>query len=193
MSKTKPIDAEAFIENGYLRIEAFHPKDRLATIRQQIHDEIKDLSGRRSLSSSLRRLPVFQQIGKLSALVKVARLHEALVTSTLIDCVTQLGGCAPSAIQETRLLLSPPHQGTWTLGGLSWHVDVAARPQDRLPGIQIFFLIDDVARHGGATLALAGSHRVGRRLADSPSLLRKALRTPMDLERKLEELGITVV
>ncbi len=35
---------------------------------------------------------------------------------------------------------------------------------DRLPGIQAFFLIDDLVPRGGATLALAGSHRLPQAL-----------------------------
>lgn len=185
-----------FVDHGYLRLEGFHPKKQVAGIRQRLHDELKRLKalpGARSLSSSLQGLPLFQQIGKLSALVKVPGLHEALVTPVLVDCVTRLGGRAPSAIQGTQLLLSPPHQGTWTLEGLNWHVDITAEPQDPLPGIQAFFLIDDVAPHGGATLALAGSHRVNARGSAPAPGLREVLRTTGDLERQLHELGIRIV
>lgn len=81
---------------------------------------------------SVQGLPVFQQIGKLSALVKVAGLHEALVTPSLIDAITQLGGLrAPPPLQPTQMLLSPPTQGPWTLEGLNWHVDVTANPPEQ--------------------------------------------------------------
>lgn len=120
-------------------------------------------------------------------------LHETLVTPELIDCVTRLGGCAPSAIQDTQLLLSPPNQGVSTLQGLNWHVDIATQPQDPLPGIQAIFLIDDVALSGGATLALAGSHRVNMPGWAAASRLREVLRTPGDLERNLHQLGISIV
>ncbi|RIX82049.1 phytanoyl-CoA dioxygenase family protein [Acidovorax cavernicola] len=192
----KPSQADFFIDTGHVRLEGFHPPKQIAGIRQKLLDEIKRLKalpGGKSLSSALQKPPYFQQIGKLSALVKVSGVHEALVTRELIDCITQLGGRAPTAIQETQLLLSPPRQGASTLTGLNWHVDVAAKPQDPLPGIQAFFLIDDVAPGGGATLALAGSHRAGMPGQVSASELRQALKTPDDLERKLRSLGLGLV
>jgi len=192
----QPTHADFFIDKGYVRLEGFHPQKRIAGLRQKLLDEFKRLNalpGSKSLSNSLQKLPTFQQIGKLSALAKVPGVHEALVTPELIDCVTQLGGRAPTAIQDTQLLLSPPHQGTSTFNGLNWHVDVTAKPQDPLPGIQAFFLIDDVAPGGGATLALAGSHRVGTPGWPSASALRQVLKTTDDLERSLHPLGIGVI
>ncbi|MFD4837459.1 phytanoyl-CoA dioxygenase family protein [Achromobacter sp. NPDC058515] len=184
-----PLQTDFFFDQGYLLLKGFHPKKRMSAIRQSLLDELKRLSGGGSTPGSLHRLPVFQQIGKLSSLVKSPGLHEALMTGELVDHVARLAGRAPVAIQATQLLLSPARQGPWTLQGLNWHVDAKARTPDLLPGIQAFFLIDDVAPRGGATLALAGSHRA----AASGSPLREALRAGVDLERKLQELGITVV
>ncbi|WPG35597.1 phytanoyl-CoA dioxygenase family protein [Variovorax sp. EBFNA2] len=192
----QPTQADFFIDKGYVRLEGFHPQKQIAGLRQKLHDEIKRLKalpGGKGLSSSLQKFPLFQQIGKLSALVKVPGVHEALVTPLLIDCVTQLGGRAPTAIQDTQLLLSPPLQGASTFTGLNWHVDVSASPQDPLPGIQAFFLIDDVAPGGGATLALAGSHRVGTPGWPSASALRQVLKTTGDLKQQLHPLGIGLV
>lgn len=188
-----PVQIDHFSDRGYVRLDGFHPKKRMTAIRQNVLEELKRLSRGRSVSSSLQGLPVFQQIGRLSALVKISGLHEALVTPGLIDYVTRLVGRAPSAIQNAQLLLSPPRQGTWTLKGLNWHVDLAAQPQDRLAGIQAFFLIDDVAPCGGATLALAGSHRIDGRRPSSGAALRDLLREPVNLERNLQELGIALV
>jgi ectoine hydroxylase-related dioxygenase (phytanoyl-CoA dioxygenase family) len=44
--------------------------------------------------------------------------------------------------------------------GLDWHRDLSGSATARVPGIQAFVLLDDVSPHGGATLALAGSHRL---------------------------------
>jgi hypothetical protein len=188
---------DLFVDQGYLRLEGFHPKKQVAGIRQKLLDELKRLKalpGGKSPLGSLQKLPVFQQIGKLSALVKVPGVHAALVTPSLIERVAQLGGRAPTGIQDTQLLLSPPHQGTWTLEGLNWHVDIAARPQGPLPGVQAFFLIDDVAPGGGATLALAGSHRVDMPGRPSASRLREVLKTTNgDMARDLAQLGIGIV
>lgn len=184
------------IDSGYLRLEVFHSKRQTVDIRQKLLEEFKRLSSQRvglGSPSSLQELPVFQQIGKLSALIKVPGLHEALSTPELIACITRLAGRPPSAIQDTQLLLSPPNQGTSTLENLNWHVDIAANPKGPLPGIQAFFLIDDVAPGGGATLALAGSHRVDTQGMPTSSQLREVLKTPGDLRGNLHRLGIEII
>ncbi|WP_432727019.1 phytanoyl-CoA dioxygenase family protein [Variovorax sp. W6] len=186
----------SFIDSGYQRLKGFHSKRQVTGIRQKLLDEFKRLNSSprgQGSANSLQKLPVFQQIGKLSALVKVPGLHEALSTPELIECITRLGGRPPSAIQDTQLLLSPPNQGTSTLENLNWHVDIAANPKGPLPGIQAFFLIDDVAPGGGATLALTRSHRVDTQGMPTSSRLREVLKTPGDLKRNLDQLGIEII
>ena len=136
---------------------------------------------------------MFQQIARLSSLVKVRNVHEALLTPELLEIIGQVAGQPPSSIQETQLLLSPPNQGTWTLAGMNWHVDVRADGQDRVPGVQAFFLIDDVVPHGGATLALAGSHKLKQAGSISLSGLREVLKSHVDLKDKLRDIGLTVL
>jgi hypothetical protein len=194
-----PTQIDHFRTHGYLHLEGFHPKPRVAPLRQKLRDELKRLAGAKGGLGAVQRLPLFQQIGKLSALVNLPGLHEALVTPALLDFIAKLGHRAPPSAAAghpgTQLLLSPPQQGEWTLQGLNWHVDLAARPQDPLPGVQAFFLIDDVAPHGGATLALAGSHRIDTRrpASDSQPALRELLKDPLDLERRLGERGLAIV
>lgn len=181
---------DTFREQGCLRLSGFHPGKRMAPIKQQLLDELKRLKvggAGKSLSNRLQGLPAFQQIGKLSSLVTVPGLQDALMTRELLAVIAELAGCAPSSSQSIQLLLSPPHQGDWTLHGLNWHVDMAAAPGDRAPGIQAFVLIDDVAPRGGATLALAGSHR-----ASGPRL-RELLKTSPDLEASLREMGLSII
>lgn len=65
---------------------------------------------------------------------------------------------------------------------MNWHVDIASNPVDGIPGVQAFYLIDDVVPHGGATLALARSHRM---TAGGFSRLRGSLRRPVDIQEVL--------
>lgn len=182
-----------FSDQGYLRLEGFHSRSKMLGIKREVLGEIKRGPDGRGMSRAMRGVPIFQQIAKLSGRVNVPGLHEKLVTPELIEAVARLGGRAPSSTQPARLLLSPPSQGAWTLGGLNWHVDMAANPRDRVKGIQAFFLIDDVAPQGGATLALAGSHRAGMPQAPSVAQLRGSLGDSADLERRLRALGIALV
>lgn len=43
---------------------------------------------------------------------------------------------------------------------MSWHRDLSKSQLNGIPGVQAFILLDDVIVKGGATLALAGSHRL---------------------------------
>lgn len=181
-------DMAFFAAHGYLRLPAFHAAARLADVRRKALDEIKRVIA--ASGPALRKLPTFQQIGKLSGLVKTSGIHEVLVTAPLVEAVRRLAGPGTLAMQETNWLLSPAHQGAWTLEGLNWHVDLANR--DRLPGIQAFFLIDDVAPRGGATLALAGSHRPEFR-RQRAAALRELLRTTDDLKRQLSGMDLQLI
>jgi hypothetical protein len=114
----------------------------------------------RTLSSRMQGLPPFQQIGKLGQSIKYPGLQARIVTQDLISKMQQLAGAKLVSAQDAQLLLSLPQQGDWTLEDLNWHVDVSRSETDAPPGVQAFVLIDDLAPRGGATLALAGSHRL---------------------------------
>ena len=187
------LQTEQFFEQGYLHLPGFHLKGRMAPIRQQLLQELKRISGNARSWGTLRTLPVFQQIAKLSAGANVPGLHETLMSAELFDLVGRLAGRAPSNMQPTQLLLSPPQQGAWSLQGLNWHVDVRAGATDPIPGIQAFFLLDDVAPRGGATLALARSHRLGTHGMPSPASLRGVLGYSQNLVRDLQREGIALV
>jgi hypothetical protein len=189
----KSAEQEFFTRNGYLHRSGFHPRNRLIGLRRRLLQEIKVASERAGTSKSLRKLPIFQQIGRLSSLIDARDAHETLVTPDLIELVGYLAGQRSPMAQETQLLLSPPRQGMWTLAGLNWHVDVHAEKLDRVPGVQTFFLIDDVAPHGGATLALAGSHRLGPSGASSLQTLREILRLNAGNEAAIQAMGVQVV
>mgnify|MGYP003576728994 CR=1 FL=1 len=181
----QPCQREFLEEHGYLRLPGFHSPAQVDRLRQQILEELKRrgiwASGR-TISSQLAGVPPFQQVARLSSLVKIPALHHALVTPNLVGIISALAGGARVASQDAQLLLSLPHQRDWTLDGLNWHVDIAADPSSRLPGLQVFFLIDDVVPRGGATLALAGSHRRDGQRPAGHAALRGPPRTSSDVE-----------
>ncbi len=188
-----PLRTELFFDQGYLHLQGFHPKRRMTPIRQRLLQELKRISGNARSWGALRSLPVFQQIGKLSAGANVPGLHETLMSTELLELIGRLAERVPSNVQPTQLLLSPPQQGTWSLQGLNWHVDVRAGANDPIPGIQAFFLLDDVAPQGGATLALAESHRLGTHGMPSPASLRGVLVHSQNPVQELQREGIALV
>jgi ectoine hydroxylase-related dioxygenase (phytanoyl-CoA dioxygenase family) len=182
-----------FAENGFLKLSAFHSRAQLAAIKTSVLNQLKSSFNGGGASRSFRKLPMFQQITRMSSRVIVRGAREALLTSELLEIVSEVAGRQPSAIQQMQFLLSPPNQGAWTLKGLNWHVDVKAEALEHTPGVQAFFLIDDVTPHGGATLALAGSHKLWQGGLGSQARLREALKSHVNLEDTLRDFGLKVL
>ncbi|MET3494917.1 phytanoyl-CoA dioxygenase family protein [Variovorax boronicumulans] len=189
----KQSELDFFHREGYLRVTGGHSKARLNPIKESILRELARLgiwAGGKSVGRSVNELLPFQQIAKLASVVKIADLDEALNTPEIRGAIVGLTGMTPQVGQGSQLLLSLPRQGRWSSSNLNWHVDIASKPGDEIPGIQAFYLIDDVAQHAGATLALARSHRLEGEVA---RMLRGALKTPTDLEAVLSTSNTEVV
>ena len=73
------------------------------------------------------------------------------------------------------VLISFPSKGLWFLPDKAWHLDLAGcavrLEAGEIPGIQVFAILQSLLPRGGATVALAGSHRVVRRLAQHRELI----------------------
>lgn len=189
----KQSELDFFHDEGYLRLNLVHSKSHLKPLRESILRELSRLkvwAGGKPLGRSLSDLSPFQQISKLSSMVKIAGLDETLNTAEIRGAIADLTGRAPQSDQGSQPLLSLPHQGPWSLRNLAWHVDVAAKPDGEIPGIQAFYLIDDVGPQGGATLALARSHRVAGELAGR---LRGSLKMPGDLDAALSVSNTEII
>lgn len=177
---TQP-ELDFFRREGYFRLSGVHSRTVLRSLKARIFDELSRLkiwSYGKSTGSSLSSLPAFQQIARLSSMVQIPELHSALSTPEMHRAIVDLTGKTPKAGQGSQLLLSLP-QGRRSLTNLNWHVDINSPSSGEIPGIQAFYLIDDVAQGGGATLALARSHRVPDEAAGR---LRGALKTSTDPE-----------
>lgn len=156
------LDAKTFSETGVLALRGFVPRALTSAAHEAVLTELERLRFKvngKIVSSKIASLPVFQQTTHLGAVVKIGAAMDRLFTHELLSAMTMLAGSVlkPS---HPQLLLSLPHKEEWSLRNLNWHLDLAPPKPDRLPGIQAFVLIDEVRPQGGATLALAGSHRL---------------------------------
>jgi hypothetical protein len=59
-----------------------------------------------------------------------------------------------------QILFSLPGDEDWAIPGDAWHIDLPKFGEASSPGLQAFTFLDDVEPKGGATLAIAGSHRL---------------------------------
>lgn len=188
-----PEQRSFFRERGYLFLRGALTKGQVRPIKDHILDELKRQkiwSSGKSLSASVKEMPAFQQIAKLSGSIKQHDLQARLVTQDMLSAIASLAE-ARVVPAQSQLLISLPDQGGWTLNGLNWHTDISSSHPNRPPGIQAFVLIDDVKAKGGATLALAGSH-----LPESQresSRIREMLRRCGDMESELRSGNLSVV
>ena len=157
-----PKQKSSFLKNGWLYIPGALAKGVVLPVKAHVQNELKRLniwSSGRTLSRKFKDIPVFQQTVKLGQLINYPSLNERLISEELYSDMCQIAG-APLAGQDGQLLISLPHQADWSLEGLDWHRDISKSQLSGMPGVQAFVLLDNISAKGGATLALAGSHRL---------------------------------
>lgn len=177
-----------FDEHGHIHLKGALTKAQVKPIAKYVLDELERLKVR---SSGLKDLPAFQQIGKLSTLVKRDDLEARLITPELRAMITTLGG-AHLRSGPGQFLVSLPQQGEWSLRGLNWHVDISSPDPSRPAGVQAFILLEDIAPQGGGTLVLAGSHKRATS-KDLSQRIRMILREGSDPRKPLAQLGLSIV
>jgi hypothetical protein len=155
-------DRKRFHESGIVLIKHCISKEICADLKQAVLEELDRLQfrvGGKLSSAKIKDLPLFQQTTELGQRVKIdpAKLN-LLFPEALLNLMNSLAS-VPLMASQPQLLISFPHKLEWSLDKLNWHVDIKIPQQDVIPGIQAFVLIDDLKPHGGATLALSGSHR----------------------------------
>lgn len=152
-----------FREQGYLYLPNAFGEALVQPIRTHLVNELKRhkiWSSSRILSNRLKDIPIFQQVGKIDQLIDYPGLKDRLVPSSLSALMTRLAGGPLTVGPEAQLLISLPHQADWSLNNLNWHRDISSSKLALIPGIQVFALLDELLPQGGATLALAGAHRL---------------------------------
>lgn len=153
---------EQFQCQGMIKLPQFVSKDKLHNIKQELLQDLKRLniySANKVLSKQLQHISPFQQIVKLSQAVQKPKKLD-LIFASFYDLVNNVSKYSLNPSFTSQLLLSLPNQGSWNMEALNWHIDVSTL---QFPGVQIFLLIDDVQRFGGATMALGGSHHLKKR------------------------------
>lgn len=173
------ISASARLElqqRGVLRLERFVSGSVTRRAREALWGELERLKIRVGGKWHLRAfdgVPTFQVAGKIARGLRPLPAFDALFPPELPRLVDGLAGArlAPAEARPS-MLVTPPQRQPWAIPHASWHVDVSS-VDAALPGIQAFVLIDDIAPRGGATMALAGSHRLVRSAGSRDRALRE--------------------
>lgn len=188
-----PEQQALFRERGLLQLKGAAGRSQVSSLREYVLEELERLkvwASGKSLSASLKQLPAFQQITRLSGMIRLPETPSPLISPGLYADMEALAE-GKLAAAPGQLLLSLPNQGEWTLEGLNWHTDVAPEKQ-RVPGIQAFVLVDDVLPRGGATLAMAGSHRLAEQ-GEAGRTFRERLRRNENLELEMRARDFSIL
>ncbi|MEZ4449729.1 MAG: hypothetical protein R3B09_09625 [Nannocystaceae bacterium] len=159
-------ERERFAATGLLERRAAADRDAVAAARREVFAALARLdvwSGGRpgAAARPLQALPIFQQTTRLAQRITPVPALAGLLPRALVDALPGLAGATLAAGEaRPQLLVSLPQREPWTLAGRRWHLDVALPVRDEVPGVQVFVVLDDLQLHGGATLALTGSHRL---------------------------------
>lgn len=139
----------------------------VGSIRERVWAQAEEKLGiRRDDPSSWRRIP--------PSIMKKLKEKEGLFEPMLSPAVT---GALDAVLGEEgwdrpelpgTLIMTPPSAGEWLLPHKVWHMDTPAPgwAGDRIPGVQLFLLLDRLAPHEGGTLVVGGSHRLVRQLPE---------------------------
>jgi hypothetical protein len=154
----------SFALHGVLRVQHAFPAARAAAMRDALWRDIAERYGMdRDDPASWRTLrPAgFQALTQLDAFAfprggPLGKTVDALLGTGQWGAPTHWG--AP--------LVTFPTPSPWTIPADAWHLDLPAHNDvATLPGLRVLGFASDVGRHGGGTLAVAGSHRLVERYA----------------------------
>ncbi len=155
-----PGEMSTFEDRGFVKLEAVVNRDRLAGLAAAawmalgaqfgISDDRTTwpLGARKTVRRAVRDDPAFVELGTSTITV-------------LVDRVLGAGSWAPPRHWGATMEVVFPalDAGPWRLPTTPWHLDFPFDMQvDRVGGLKVVVLLDEVAPDGGATLVVARSH-----------------------------------
>ena len=149
-----------FNNSGYLKLEGVLNQQNASRMRDALlriceregfwKEGCWKTSGQQSISRLKRRLKKSGALGDFMT----PDLHKA--TLQLMN-----GSSVQPMFAKNHLLFSLP-RGVGSNNDLDWHMDIPLLGDTSIPGIQLFTFIDSVGPREGGTVAVAGSHRLGK-------------------------------
>jgi hypothetical protein len=161
-----PRDHEQFQRTGLLRLPGAVPAADVAAMRDRFWDFLGTRFGMLPdrpdtwEPGTPRHLQALRRSGAFAAMATPP-------VRAALDDLLGPGAWAPPKVWGLPLVTFPGAQ--WRVPSSGWHVDSYGAEHD-LPGVTVFAFLAEVARRGGGTAVLAGSHRlVNRHIAGTGS------------------------
>lgn len=149
-------EKSVFQEKGLLRLKQFIDKTSLINVKSSIIKEIKRLQLQDKSKKKVQGTPLFTNLGQK---IKIDSQMDLLFPLKLLQTIKTLSLSQVKPLIP-QLLITLPQKEQWTLKNLRWHLDLSVPKENKISGLQAFVLIDDIKPKGGATLAMAGSHKL---------------------------------
>ena len=155
-----PEQAQEFERHGITRLPAAVDPDVARSIRDRVwqHAEQK-LGVREHEPSTWRRVPpsIMKKLNDSEGLFEpILGVGPTAALNSLLG-----KGQWGRPLHPGTLLMTPPTTRDWELPHQMWHMDSPAPARgNRMPGAQLFLLLDHLEEREGGTLVVAGSHRL---------------------------------
>jgi len=143
-----------FAARGVIRVDRLIPDATVAPVRELVLKALEAEGTDGALAS--------RRVRKLTRHTNGLAVFKELVTPGVREAIAALvDGQSVSALpNRPQLLFTPPNASSWVVPHKVWHLDVPRLGEVGLPGVQIFTFVDSVPPGAGATLVVAGSHRL---------------------------------
>jgi ectoine hydroxylase-related dioxygenase (phytanoyl-CoA dioxygenase family) len=156
---------EIFRRDGMLRFDGLLSSEGVASAREVVLRQFEKLGLWRDGAWHIAEKPEWPAAG-IKPARDIGHRHsevDALVTEpavmALVGELTRGVRLDDTLHPGSQVLASLPNAGPWELPD-SWHIDCPRLPSGQSPGVQIFTFLEPAEPRGGATLAMAGSHRL---------------------------------
>lgn len=168
---SSPLQRAELERRGFVRLPGLLPE---AAVRRMADSLWKSLADNRGILRDEPSTWSSSRPSRLQSLTRAdafAELASPGVLAALDDLFGPGGWQRPSHWGQPLVWLPPVRAvgaapPVWRVPHKSWHFDVPVwGSRDTFPGVRLFALLEPVESHGGATLAVAGSHRLAQQAA----------------------------
>lgn len=180
-----------YLRDGLVRLPAFLPPDRLAAAQSVVFEALVRGGFWREGEWRLdAEKPAWPAHGPSAAKLignrhpELAALFDAGPARALVEALLEGTAVDRRIYPRPMTLFTVPQAGDWALPD-GWHTDAPRLASGRPPGVQLFCCLSPVGPRGGATMAIAGSHRL---LNDGRSLTPKQMRHELGGEPYFRQL-----
>ncbi|HEY1709788.1 MAG TPA: phytanoyl-CoA dioxygenase family protein [Rhizomicrobium sp.] len=170
---------ETFADQGVLNLKGLISPDRVRNARERVQKQLEKRGLWKDGAWHLEAMPrpKYPATGlKTSKVVgnkfpEIEALLDEPALNMAVDGLLEGREYDRKVFLRPQVLFTMPNADTWTLPCEGWHSDSARLESGSFPGMQLFAALDAVEPGGGATLAIAGSHRLDNGRATRPSEL----------------------